>query len=160
MYDIILHFHQEAHVETMPIPPALTSATQQHHATKPIARNKSIASSSRKKRCGQCVGCRTPDCGKCRFCADKKRNGGMGRLKKGCIHRQCTGGQPISTTSTQSSFCMTKATTVNISDVEVPSRQPINSQAVSAALSQAILLQLQSVQLNRTGVQLTQGKWL
>ena len=41
-------FHQESHVQTMPIPPVLP-VTQQHHAAKPIAGNKCIASSSKRK---------------------------------------------------------------------------------------------------------------
>ena len=108
-----------------------------------------FASSSRKKRCGQCVGCIhvTPDCGKRLSCADKKSNGGMGKLNKGCIHHHCTGGKPTSTTSSLSSSCTTNSTILNLSDVCVPSRQPSNSQAVSAALSQAILLQLYSAWL-------------
>ena len=87
-----------------------------------------------------------------------RKNGCLGRLNKGCIHQQCTGGQPISTTSSQSSSCATKATTVNLSDVHVPSKWPSNSQAISAALSQASLVQLYSAQLKHTGAQLSQGR--
>ena len=43
----------------------------------------------RKKRCGLCQNCKAVDCGKCRFCLDKKKFGGPGRLKKCCIQRQC-----------------------------------------------------------------------
>ena len=92
LYHIILSLNQEAHVETTPIPPALTLATQQHKVTKPSAGNRSIASSSRKKRCGQCVGCRTPDCGK-RFCANKKRwryEKIEERIHSSAVHRRAT----------------------------------------------------------------------
>ena len=41
-------------------------------------------------RCGKCDGCATTDdCGRCKYCKDKKKNGGPGRLKKACI-KICT----------------------------------------------------------------------
>ncbi|XP_065902962.1 uncharacterized protein [Dysidea avara] len=42
-------------------------------------------------RCGVCDGCTTTnDCGCCKHCKDKKKNGGPGRLKKACIKKVCT----------------------------------------------------------------------
>ena len=38
----------------------------------------------------------------CRYCLDMKKYGGFGRLKKCCIHRQCTRMQPIAPQSSQS----------------------------------------------------------
>ena len=46
--------------------------------------------SNKKKRCGQCQECRMPDCGTCKFCRDKKKFGGPGKLKKSCVKRHCT----------------------------------------------------------------------
>ena len=80
-----------------------------------------------------------------------KKSGVMGRLKKGCIHRQCIGGQPTSTTSSQKSSCIGKATTC------VPTRRSSKSEAVSATLSQAILVQVYSTWFNGNGTQLSQG---
>ena len=128
-------------METTPITPVSTPTIKQELTSKPNAGNKPIT--SRKKRCGQCAGCTTPDCGKCRFCADKKKYGGTGRLKKGCIHRQCIGGKPTSTSS-QSSTCATK----------------YYSQAVSGPLSQASVPQVSCAQLNHTGALITPGKHL
>ncbi|XP_065917927.1 CXXC-type zinc finger protein 1-like [Dysidea avara] len=44
-----------------------------------------------KKRqgCGQCEACTKADCGKCRYCLDKKKFGGKERLKQCCVHRKC-----------------------------------------------------------------------
>ena len=46
--------------------------------------------SNKKKRCRQCQECRMPDCGTCKFCRDKKKFGGPGKLKKSCVKRHCT----------------------------------------------------------------------
>lgn len=45
----------------------------------------------KQRRCGECQGCTTPDCAICKFCKDKKKFGGPGKLKKCCIKRNCTG---------------------------------------------------------------------
>ena len=50
-YDIILPFNREAHVETTPIPPASTLATEPQPIAKPSAGNESITLSTRKKVC-------------------------------------------------------------------------------------------------------------
>lgn len=41
------------------------------------------------RRCGECENCQQVDCGICRFCKDKPRFGGPGRLKQSCIKRKC-----------------------------------------------------------------------
>ena len=44
----------------------------------------------RTKGCGQCAGCKRPNCDACRFCMDNPRNGGKNKLKQRCLHRVCT----------------------------------------------------------------------
>ncbi|CAG5125281.1 unnamed protein product, partial [Candidula unifasciata] len=44
---------------------------------------------TRKIRCRECKGCKTPECGVCVFCRDKPKFGGPGRIKKCCIHSVC-----------------------------------------------------------------------
>lgn len=39
----------------------------------------------------QCEGCLSVDCGVCVYCKDKKKFGGPGKKKKGCIRRTCVG---------------------------------------------------------------------
>ncbi len=41
-------------------------------------------------RCLQCHGCPASDCGNCIYCKDKKV-GGLGKKKKGCAQKICTG---------------------------------------------------------------------
>ena len=42
------------------------------------------------RRCGECPACLLEDdCGKCRFCRDMRKFGGLGRLRQKCIKRQC-----------------------------------------------------------------------
>lgn len=40
--------------------------------------------------CFQCEACASPDCLACKWCHDKKKYGGPGRLNKRCIKRRCT----------------------------------------------------------------------
>ena len=50
-----------------------------------------VGSKRMRTRCGECDGCTTTeDCGSCKYCRDKKKNGGPGRLKKACIKKVCT----------------------------------------------------------------------
>ena len=41
------------------------------------------------RRCGLYENCLQTDCGKCKFCKDKPRFGGPGKLKQSCIKRKC-----------------------------------------------------------------------
>jgi len=41
----------------------------------------------RARKCGKCPDCMQPDCGKCKYCKDKKKFGGQNKLKQSCIHR-------------------------------------------------------------------------
>lgn len=43
----------------------------------------------RKKRCGICEACQSPDCGKCSYCRDMLKFGGSGRSKQACQTRRC-----------------------------------------------------------------------
>ncbi|XP_038868079.1 lysine-specific demethylase 2A-like [Salvelinus namaycush] len=43
----------------------------------------------RRVRCKRCAGCQREECGECNFCRDMRRFGGPGRMKKGCMMRQC-----------------------------------------------------------------------
>lgn len=43
----------------------------------------------RRVRCKRCAGCCRKECGKCQACQDMRKFGGSGRMKKGCMMRQC-----------------------------------------------------------------------
>ncbi|KAM9795102.1 lysine-specific demethylase 2A [Neosynchiropus ocellatus] len=43
----------------------------------------------RRVRCKYCAGCCRKECGNCLCCQDMRKFGGPGRMKKGCIMRQC-----------------------------------------------------------------------
>ena len=43
----------------------------------------------RSRRCGQCAGCLTQDCGVCSACRDKPKFGGPGTAKQACVKRRC-----------------------------------------------------------------------
>ncbi|XP_049618478.1 lysine-specific demethylase 2A isoform X3 [Syngnathus scovelli] len=43
----------------------------------------------RRVRCKTCAGCSRKECGDCQFCLDMRKFGGPGRMKKGCVMRQC-----------------------------------------------------------------------
>ena len=42
----------------------------------------------KRKRCGVCDGCVSDECEKCRFCLDKPKYGGSGKMKKCCTKWQ------------------------------------------------------------------------
>uniref|UniRef100_A0A8C5NCJ3 [histone H3]-dimethyl-L-lysine(36) demethylase n=1 Tax=Gouania willdenowi TaxID=441366 RepID=A0A8C5NCJ3_GOUWI len=51
---------------------------------------RSISALRRKRvRCKRCAGCRRKECGTCHACQDMRKFGGTGRMKKGCMLRQC-----------------------------------------------------------------------
>ena len=43
----------------------------------------------RKQPCGGCPGCISEDCNECKFCLDKKKNGGPGLKRQRCVKRRC-----------------------------------------------------------------------
>jgi len=46
-------------------------------------------SNRKRKRCKQCSGCTKADCGTCKNCRDKPKFGGVGKLKRACLMREC-----------------------------------------------------------------------
>ena len=42
------------------------------------------------RRCGECEGCMREECGMCKECLDKPKNGGLGKVNKACIERICS----------------------------------------------------------------------
>ena len=47
--------------------------------------------------CYQCKACTNKDCMNCKWCLDKKKYGGPGRLNKRCITRRCTNTRIVAT---------------------------------------------------------------
>ena len=45
---------------------------------------------TKKRRCGQCEGCKKEDCGECKYCLDKPKFGGPGTIRKKCRHKECS----------------------------------------------------------------------
>ncbi|XP_008281838.1 lysine-specific demethylase 2A isoform X2 [Stegastes partitus] len=43
----------------------------------------------RRVRCKRCAACCRKECGNCQYCYDMRKFGGPGRMKKGCMMRQC-----------------------------------------------------------------------
>lgn len=43
----------------------------------------------KKKRCGQCPGCKAPDCQTCKYCLDMPKYGGPRKLRRPCAKRIC-----------------------------------------------------------------------
>lgn len=39
-------------------------------------------------RCGVCDNCLSNDCGKCKYCLDKPKFGGAGRLRQSCVRKK------------------------------------------------------------------------
>lgn len=42
----------------------------------------------KKKRCGICEACQSPDCGECNYCKDMLKFGGSGKSKQACKNRR------------------------------------------------------------------------
>lgn len=43
----------------------------------------------KRMRCGVCQNCLSKDCGKCKYCVDKPKFGGAGRLRQSCVAKKC-----------------------------------------------------------------------
>uniref|UniRef100_A0A8D0A2A8 [histone H3]-dimethyl-L-lysine(36) demethylase n=1 Tax=Sander lucioperca TaxID=283035 RepID=A0A8D0A2A8_SANLU len=56
---------------------------------RPTKRSSISALRRRRVRCKRCAGCCRKECGTCQYCHDMRKFGGPGRMKKGCIMRQC-----------------------------------------------------------------------
>ena len=66
-----------------------TDATVIDGALGSVAKRSPPTSAKRVNRssCGECAGCRTPDCNACKYCRDKPKLGGSGTLRRRCILR-------------------------------------------------------------------------
>jgi len=42
------------------------------------------------RRCHTCLECKAKECGICKYCKEKPKNGGPGTLKKSCVKQKCT----------------------------------------------------------------------
>lgn len=51
--------------------------------------NLSLVGKVKWMRCGICQSCLSNDCGKCKYCLDKPKFGGAGRLRKSCVDKKC-----------------------------------------------------------------------
>ncbi|XP_059201869.1 lysine-specific demethylase 2A [Centropristis striata] len=56
---------------------------------RPTKRSSISALRRRRVRCKRCAACCRKECGSCHYCHDMRKFGGPGRMKKGCIMRQC-----------------------------------------------------------------------
>uniref|UniRef100_A0A8D3E4B3 [histone H3]-dimethyl-L-lysine(36) demethylase n=1 Tax=Scophthalmus maximus TaxID=52904 RepID=A0A8D3E4B3_SCOMX len=56
---------------------------------RPTKRSSISALRRRRVRCKRCAGCTRKECGTCQYCHDMRKFGGPGRMKKGCLMRQC-----------------------------------------------------------------------
>jgi len=68
--------------------------------------------------CNNCSACLMNDCGGCKFCLDKRKFGGPGKLKKRCEMRQCVVPKKVGGSTT------TKATTIATSATAFVQKQP------------------------------------
>mmetsp|Transcript_15736 Transcript_15736/g.63371 ORF Transcript_15736/g.63371 Transcript_15736/m.63371 type:complete len:224 (+) Transcript_15736:898-1569(+) len=57
--------------------------------TKRKRRGGVVGRKKRTSRCGECDGCRAPECGTCKYCLDRPKRGGRNALKKPCVERRC-----------------------------------------------------------------------
>uniref|UniRef100_A0A8C6KL96 [histone H3]-dimethyl-L-lysine(36) demethylase n=1 Tax=Nothobranchius furzeri TaxID=105023 RepID=A0A8C6KL96_NOTFU len=60
-----------------------------HKSQRPTKGTSLSALRRRRVRCKRCAGCRRKECGACQYCHDMRKFGGPGRMKKGCMMRQC-----------------------------------------------------------------------
>uniref|UniRef100_A0A3B3DVG7 [histone H3]-dimethyl-L-lysine(36) demethylase n=1 Tax=Oryzias melastigma TaxID=30732 RepID=A0A3B3DVG7_ORYME len=60
-----------------------------HKHQRPTKRSSISALRRRRVRCKRCSACCRKECGNCQYCHDMRKFGGPGRMKKGCIMRQC-----------------------------------------------------------------------
>ena len=58
------------------------------HKLKPADDRKARKQKQKKSSC-KCVGCSREDCNQCRFCLDRPKNGGLDKIRRRCVERQC-----------------------------------------------------------------------
>ncbi len=68
---------------------------QEQRSPKAKVQNEPLQKGIKRKRCGDCPGCSTDECGKCVYCLDMVKYGGPGRKKRCCINRQCNALQEV-----------------------------------------------------------------
>uniref|UniRef100_A0A8C6KJ30 [histone H3]-dimethyl-L-lysine(36) demethylase n=1 Tax=Nothobranchius furzeri TaxID=105023 RepID=A0A8C6KJ30_NOTFU len=66
-----------------------TEGSLAHIQLRPTKGTSLSALRRRRVRCKRCAGCRRKECGACQYCHDMRKFGGPGRMKKGCMMRQC-----------------------------------------------------------------------
>uniref|UniRef100_A0A674PHW3 [histone H3]-dimethyl-L-lysine(36) demethylase n=1 Tax=Takifugu rubripes TaxID=31033 RepID=A0A674PHW3_TAKRU len=69
--------------------PRLGPTLHKSHGQKRTKSSSISALRRRRVRCKRCAGCCRKECGNCIYCHDMRKFGGPGRMKKGCIMRQC-----------------------------------------------------------------------
>ncbi|XP_034453454.1 lysine-specific demethylase 2A [Hippoglossus hippoglossus] len=69
--------------------PRLAPSLHKPLGQRPTKRSSISALRRRRVRCKRCAGCCRKECGNCQYCHDMRKFGGPGRMKKGCITRQC-----------------------------------------------------------------------
>uniref|UniRef100_A0A672IVI1 [histone H3]-dimethyl-L-lysine(36) demethylase n=1 Tax=Salarias fasciatus TaxID=181472 RepID=A0A672IVI1_SALFA len=69
--------------------PRLAPALHKPLGQRPNKRCSINALRRRRVRCKRCAGCCRKECGSCQACQDMRKFGGSGRMKKGCMMRQC-----------------------------------------------------------------------
>ena len=106
-----------------------TKSTQQ--TTKSEFKGKDTVAVRRKTKksspCGECEGCTREDCGQCRYCKDKRKNGGPDKLKKRCSARECV--KNISTAGGDG------GATGKMTDTDTSDTSPTDSVSSSSSLS-------------------------
>ena len=58
------------------------------HKLKPAGDRKARKKKQKKLSC-KCDGCSREDCNQCRFCLDRPKNGGLDKIRRRCVERQC-----------------------------------------------------------------------
>lgn len=83
-------------VESIRPPPTVANPKVQPQSNMPLPLPATVPPShaganSKRKRCNACAGClnKGDDCGVCVHCRDKRRFGGRGFLRKGCLGKAC-----------------------------------------------------------------------
>ena len=74
----------------------------------------------KRKRCGECAGCTSPECGSCRFCLDMTKFGGPGKKKKPCYQWKCSKMQIRQSTETRIAKQLRQTTTSKLKVTKTP----------------------------------------
>ena len=115
-----------------------TNSTQR--TTKSESKKKDTVSARTKKGrpCGECEGCTREDCGECRFCKDKRKNGGPDKLKKRCSARECV--KNISSAGGGVDGGDATAKTTDNASVQTSDTSPADSMSSSSSFSPLALI--------------------